>query len=670
MKRVLVTLCVLVLSACDEKTTPIAATQILLVVDAEEELGRQTAQFLAMVYMEHDSDWRESGRALLSARSTPQSFSIVPGSTTPLDATVEIVVQALDAEEHSLAELRRQVTFVPREERVLHVILSLCQVDGEAALCERERECHGNCQSCELGECLPTPFVEGKDLPVLGEPLDSAAPMDTSGEAGSEDSGASAREEDAGGSMDMDAGATDAASGMDAASDSGMPTTSALDSSSGADAFEGGPPRDGDNEDVPDARSEPCEAGQLRCAENQVQECEQGMWAAGPRCDNQTCSSGTCQGECEPDAGRCVGLFGALPEVCGDHGQWQDAGASASVPACEFACMQGRCLRACQGDAFLCSAVHDNQPLHCESNKLEAKAVCPDFCRVGVGCVRSVSCTDNLACGAGESCCKTRTVPGGRFVRSYDGDQYPDAKHVADVSPFLLDRFEVTVGRFRQWVAVYDQPGARPEPGAGKTRDPSDPGWLSSWGSQLAVNAAELRSFVMSCGALSSYTEAPGANEDLPINCVDWYSAAAFCIWDQGRLPTEAEWNFAAAGGGEQRVYPWTEPGTSPTIDATRAVFGDAVIAKVGSKSPAGDGRFGQSDLSGNVLEWVMDVFRPDFATTSCDDCVNLSGGTNRVVKGGAWGRTIDQLAVGYRDGLDPWSTLSEKGGFRCARDP
>ena len=97
---------------------------------------------------------------------------------------------------------------------------------------------------------------------------------------------------------------------------------------------------------------------------------------------------------------------------------------------------------------------------------------------------------------------------------------------------------------------------------------------------------------------LPGVDRAPGANESLPINCITWYEAFAFCAWDGGFLPTEAEWNYAAAGGSEQRAYPWSNPPTSTTIDCSHANYddcaalrepaGDGAVNRVGSESPAG----------------------------------------------------------------------------------
>jgi formylglycine-generating enzyme required for sulfatase activity len=72
------------------------------------------------------------------------------------------------------------------------------------------------------------------------------------------------------------------------------------------------------------------------------------------------------------------------------------------------------------------------------------------------------------------------------------------------------------------------------------------------------------------------------ANDQYPMNCVNWYEAFAFCIWDGGRLPTEAEWEYAAAGGDENRIYPWGNDVAEP-LPASYAATGNSPRIAVGS---------------------------------------------------------------------------------------
>src|SRR6185369_11301256 len=109
----------------------------------------------------------------------------------------------------------------------------------------------------------------------------------------------------------------------------------------------------------------------------------------------------------------------------------------------------------------------------------------------------------------------------------------------------------------------------------------------------------------------------------LPVNCLDWYEAHAFCIWDGGFLPSEAEWNYAATGGDQQRVYPWSSPPSSTAMDSTNAVYDGAPLLVVGSKSAGGDGRWGHADLTGSVAEWNLDWYASPYASP-CADCANF----------------------------------------------
>lgn len=174
---------------------------------------------------------------------------------------------------------------------------------------------------------------------------------------------------------------------------------------------------------------------------------------------------------------------------------------------------------------------------------------------------------------------------------------------------------------------------------------------------------------------------------DHPINCVDWASAAAFCAFDGGRLPTEAEWEYAAGGGRGQR-FPWgNEPPTVRHLNAaddnwvtfaqtyhvraTTLVSGSdgfAGTAPVGS-TPSGDSPLGLHDMAGNLSEWVSDWF----AQLPTGYVFNYSGpqtGTHRVVRGGSFNSSdADAVSIIGRSVSDP-SKRGATRGFRCVYPP
>ncbi|WP_437615497.1 SUMF1/EgtB/PvdO family nonheme iron enzyme [Sorangium sp. So ce834] len=264
----------------------------------------------------------------------------------------------------------------------------------------------------------------------------------------------------------------------------------------------------------------------------------------------------------------------------------------------------------------------------------------------------------------GDSCCATVAVPGGMFNRDND------AAYPATVSGFFLDRFEVTVGRFRKFVEAY--PGSRPEAGAGRHPLIETSGWRTDWDNYMPADADALKE-ASKC-YLHTWTDEAGDYEHLPMNCLSWYVAFAFCAWDGGRLPTEAEWNYAAAGGSEQRPYPWSNSPTDESVDSSYAVYdcGEPCmlsdIQTVGSRSPRGDGKWGQADLAGNMVEWALDLYAsyPD----TCDDCANVDINQSRVIRGGhIYASASYELSSFFRDYHRP-SEGRSGNGVRCARTP
>lgn len=273
-------------------------------------------------------------------------------------------------------------------------------------------------------------------------------------------------------------------------------------------------------------------------------------------------------------------------------------------------------------------------------------------------------------CGAAGNidCCGWSKIPGGTFNR------LNNPKLPATVSPFKLDLLEVTVGRFRAFVDAY--PGSRPEAGDGANRHIPESGWQSAWDAKLPATRADLvKSLHADIGGRPCliWTDQPGPNESVPVACLTWYEAFAFCAWDGGRLPTLAEWDFAAAGGTEQRTNPW---GNEP-YDPSRAVYkhdgaiGDP-LAVAGSK-PAGSARWDQLDMGGSRLEYVFDTTSVDIKGPSdydrlplpCADCAETSHPGDRLTMDLSYYQEPFSVVERVWASADP-ASWQDPDGVRC----
>jgi formylglycine-generating enzyme required for sulfatase activity len=272
------------------------------------------------------------------------------------------------------------------------------------------------------------------------------------------------------------------------------------------------------------------------------------------------------------------------------------------------------------------------------------------------------------------------------------------------VSNFRLDKYLVTVGRFRQFVAAWNKgSGYYPSAGSGKhihlnlgqglansaSAGTYETGWdATDWNNATDIDPTDDNLTSGTSGSCTGYaTWTPtdtGGQENLPINCVTWWEAYAFCIWDGGFLPSEAEWEYAAAAGNQQREYPWGStalgtacPGTGCDYAIYRCYYpsGPGGCTSVSNIAPVGyasngAGYFGQLDLAGEMWEWNLDWYNSTYVDSGTD-CAYLptTPASYRVARGGGFNFGAAVLLPPNRDGGDP-AYRGNYGGFRCARTP
>ncbi len=298
-------------------------------------------------------------------------------------------------------------------------------------------------------------------------------------------------------------------------------------------------------------------------------------------------------------------------------------------------------------------------------------------------------------------------IPGGSFWMGCADPQSPEKPHTSmeDCRPlhrvrldgFWIDQNLVTRKQFARFAnltgyhSVAERIDGNSEPGAIVFSPPTRPASLNhpeSWW-RFEPGAHWLQSN-------PSPQTGAGTNpssHNLPVVFMAWSDAAAYCRWAGKRLPTEAEFEYAARGGLDRKLYSWgdefkpngrwmanTFQGHFPEQDSGEDGF--IAISPVASYPPNG---YGLYDITGNVWEWTQDWYRPDYYATLSQDLEathNPKGPSNsfdpmepgvpkRVQRGGSFlcsENYCRRYLVGARGRADPDSPASHTG-FRCASD-
>lgn len=237
---------------------------------------------------------------------------------------------------------------------------------------------------------------------------------------------------------------------------------------------------------------------------------------------------------------------------------------------------------------------------------------------------------------------------GGEFEMGSNNTPSEQPVHTVHLDAFYMDQHEVTNAQYKAFVLA-------------------NPEWQKRYIDRKFHEGTYLEDW--------NGNNYPDGKEDHPVTWVSWHAAMAYATWAGKRLPTEAEWEFAARGGFATHSYPWGN-----SIDVTRANYN----GNVGDTTAVGtypDNNYGLYDMAGNVWEWCLDEYQSDFYGNSprrnpiagATRIQDLTGDfknvhTPRVLRGGSFVTEHQSVEVSTRAESPPRYADFDLG-FRCVKD-
>jgi formylglycine-generating enzyme required for sulfatase activity len=253
-------------------------------------------------------------------------------------------------------------------------------------------------------------------------------------------------------------------------------------------------------------------------------------------------------------------------------------------------------------------------------------------------------------------------IPAGTFIMGAAENDFisaPDERprHEVRLSQFYMDKYEVNV---EQYAAFLNRLGSYER--ACESVD-------CAWPKELAGYTSYLVRQDLGDGTVQYFPTTGFAN--YPINHVSWHGAKIYCESVGARLPTEAEWEYAARGT-DDRIYPWGNIQPEPGGD--RAIFQSESYDDLMPVDalPNGASPFGIFGMAGSLWEWTADWYRETwYAESNISNPTGPEMGFARVIRGGAWpfNNQSDRIRATNRSSLTP-DFISSAVGFRCVRDP